>query len=85
MPRVLPFLRVLVVALAGCGRSDGPLAPSPEPTLDRLADGPPVVEVPVGGAVARFWPFASSDLATPDDPINLVFGGRADPRRIPGR
>lgn len=81
--RTHPLLLALfaVAGLLSCAPTDDPMGPTTSPNLDR-ASAPPVVEVPVGGVTARFWPFASSDLATPDDPINLVFGGRADPLNI---
>ncbi len=38
--------------------------------------------LPVEGQVARIWAYATDDLATPQDPINLIFTGKADPRSI---
>jgi hypothetical protein len=36
----------------------------------------------VAGETLKLWPFASANLESPDDPINLLIAGDADPRDI---
>ena len=38
--------------------------------------------VPVGNGTAEIWAYLTDDLATEQDPVNLIFTGRADPREI---
>jgi len=75
-------LFLAAASLAACERVKDPLAPDARPSFSQSGTEPTVVPIAVGGATVSIWPFASADLATPDDPINLVFGGEADPRDI---
>lgn len=74
---------VLSSALAACDR-DG-LAPDPAGPAYSAAAAPPqdLVSLPAGGGSLSLWPYTGADFSgTPQDPINLVFSGRADPRAI---
>jgi hypothetical protein len=53
------------------------------PTALLAAAEPPTgtITVPVGGQSLVIWPYTTSDLETPSDPVNLIFPGR-DPREI---
>ena len=76
-----PFLLCTAAAfLAACGEStiSGPesktgTVPPPPATL---------TTIPVNGTVARIWSYVSDNLETPQDPINVVFTGKADPLAI---
>ena len=75
------FVIVALLSAVACRDTGDPLTPNP--TFDRGgAADPPLVSVDLAGAPKRLWPFASSDLETPLDPINLLFVGRADPRNV---
>ena len=71
---------VAAVLVTGCGEGGRSLAPE----QSRSAT-PPVGVIPVAldGVQAEFWPYTGADLTgTPQDPINLVFVGQADPRNV---
>lgn len=52
---------------------------SPDPCLPPA----PLVTVGVGDDVLEFWPYTGVNFSgTPQDPINLIFYGKADPRDI---
>jgi hypothetical protein len=90
------FLAALFFLLwVGCSQTNGPQSVaqtedevlrdierqscSPDPCL------PPteLVTVGVGDDLLEFWPYTGVDFsATPQDPINLIFYGKADPRDI---
>jgi hypothetical protein len=85
-----PYLRVriagalaLAVALAACD-GDGPLLNPTEPALSAAVAPPPgLVSLAADGGSRSIWPYTGADFfGTPQDPINLVFSGRADPRAI---
>jgi len=43
----------------------------------------PLVPITAGGTTQQIWPFTGQTLAgAPQDPINLIFAGEADPRSI---
>jgi hypothetical protein len=73
----------LGLLLTGCvDRSDSGLT-SPRVANDQAAAAtPPLVSIPVGSGSARIWAYFTDDLATEQDPVNLVFTGEADPRAI---
>ena len=70
---------------AACG-DDAPLAgPGFDDVSARSARTPPalLVSISAGGASLSLWPYTGNDFSgTPQDPINLVFTGRADPRAV---
>jgi hypothetical protein len=72
-----------LVLLAGCGddsSSPGPFGPGAS-----LSAAPPasLVTISPGGSQLSIWPYTGNDFSgTPQDPINLVFTGKADPRAI---
>lgn len=88
-------LGAAAVLIVGCGESISPVADkdSPMEELARLeanamaaiATPPPapLVTVNFGAVSSTFWPYSGVDFSgTPQDPINLIFVGHADPREI---
>jgi hypothetical protein len=78
---LLAIAALLASALVvGCGEDSRAFAPD----QSRSATPPAgVVPVALDGTQAEFWPYTGADLSgTPQDPINLVFTGQADPRAI---
>jgi hypothetical protein len=79
--------RSLVLLLAAAACSDDGAVTSPF-TADRTAKAAAVpsadlVAIREGTGTLAIWPYTGTDFsATPQDPINLVFSGRADPRAI---
>jgi hypothetical protein len=72
-------------SLAACrDHPDGLLSPSAERVVQEQAVAPPapLVEIPVGSGTSQIWPYLTDNLFTPQDPVNLVFTGVADPRAI---
>jgi len=97
MKRLTVCLASLIVAtlLAGCSQDDSPASPqageldelarllaipqSPDPGLPPA----PLVTIRAGGEEAEFWPYTGANFSgNPQDPVNLVFFGHADPREI---
>ncbi|MGQ0703439.1 MAG: hypothetical protein ACT4PM_09950 [Gemmatimonadales bacterium] len=75
------FLFVVGVGLAlGCSDQSDSIA-GPEA---KVAIQPPatLTEINLGTGTARIWSYLSDNLVTPQDPVNLVFTGKADPRAI---
>jgi len=77
---------LLIVVMAGActDRPDGRLPADPSPLAAQRAVVPPdpLVTISVGTGSARIWSYVSDDLVTAQDPVNLVFLGKADPRAI---
>lgn len=87
---------VLVAALAGC--ADDPLSTGPAGTaapdvaLSRITMSADVAPAPTAAATfagrsVEFWPYTGTSFranadGTGQDPINLIFFGKSDPRRI---
>lgn len=83
---LVPFGMLIAGLAGGCSNpSDLPTA-APAAALDFAAPStdPPgeLATISLGGAAQRIWPFLSATLSSPDDPVNLLFTGRADPRAI---
>jgi len=73
-----------LVLIVGCNDRSDPLGPASE-LAAKVNDAPaptPLVTVDVGGESLTLWPFTSSNLATPDDPVNLIFSGQANPQQL---
>ncbi len=73
-----------LVLIVGCSDRSDPVGPASELSA-KANDAPapaPLVTVDVGGESLTFWPFTSSNLATPDDPVNLIFTGQANPQQL---
>jgi hypothetical protein len=81
-PAALLLLSLLMTACS----EDGPLSPSwpGGPSLSSSATPPDgLVTIGAGAGSLALWPYTGTDFSgTPQDPINLVFTGRADPRAI---
>ena len=77
-------LLLLAFLALGCN-DDGSNSLSPEaftsaPGVTRPAD---LVSVTVAGGSLSFWPYTGVNFSgTPQDPINLIFAGKADPRAL---
>ena len=80
----------VVLAVSACSDGTSPVAPIlPGPSVRSQINGnePPapsgVLTVTLGGESLSMWPFTGSDFSgAPQDPINLIFLGKADPREI---
>ena len=71
---------IIVAAFTSCTPRD---ATGPELSRATAPAPPGLVSVGLAGTAHQFWPYTGADLTgTPQDPINLVFIGRADPRAI---
>ncbi|HEV2132103.1 MAG TPA: hypothetical protein VGR27_13405, partial [Longimicrobiaceae bacterium] len=82
---LLPLL-LGAVLLASCRDTQEPTAvPEPARSMEAASAPAPAPLVPVtaGGVTQQIWPFTGTTLAgAPQDPINLIFAGEADPRSI---
>ena len=58
-----------------------PVDPAPAFAKQAVVPATPLVTLP-GAAGARILPYLTDDLVTPQDPVNFVFTGIADPRAI---
>ncbi|MEP6689470.1 MAG: hypothetical protein ABJC36_14060 [Gemmatimonadales bacterium] len=76
---------LLLLSVAACD-DDGPFTPlSPDARSALRASVPPadLVTIVAGAASLSLWPYTGADFSgTAQDPINLVFTGRADPRAV---
>jgi hypothetical protein len=66
--------------IAGCAAESSSFGPD----LARSAAPPAgVIPVSIGGRPQSIWPYTGADLSgAPQDPINVVFTGQADPRAV---
>lgn len=77
-------LLLLLLAVA-CTEDDPVTGPSEMSSAMQSAVAPPagLVTIPAGGGTLTLWPYTGADFSgTPQDPVNLVFAGSADPRAI---
>jgi hypothetical protein len=76
---------LLALFVAGC-TDDGSVSPfSPGDSSMATSAAPPagLVSIVAGSAALSLWPYTGADFSgEPQDPVNLVFTGRADPRAI---
>lgn len=75
------------LAALGCQKKGDLISgPKASPALAKASSEPPpapLVTVNFDGSSHEFWPFTGTNFSgTPQDPINLVFVGQADPRAI---
>lgn len=72
------------ICFSACGDRPGDLPTATGPAVTRQAVLPaaPLVTIPVGSGSATILPYLTDDLATSQDPVNVVFTGLADPRSI---
>jgi hypothetical protein len=78
---------LFLLLVAACSEDDAVLGPSAaSPSLATSQAPPPagsLVSINVGSGSLQLWPYTGNDFSgTAQDPINLVFSGRADPREI---
>ena len=75
----------LLLSVVACD-GDGPFTtPAPAAPAMMSARVPPadLTTIAAGGGSLSLWPYTGADFsATAQDPINLVFTGRADPRAV---
>jgi hypothetical protein len=94
---VLTALTAATFFLVGCDNANKLTSPDTsgtgEPDLNQLLDEPiparfyaapgPIVSVGLGGRTLDFWPYTGENFSgSPQDPINVIFFGKADPRDI---
>jgi hypothetical protein len=83
--RTAGALGVMLLALGCDTDAFAPVPAHSEPASFEAAAPPPELLVPitVAGGSLSIWPYTGVDFTgTPQDPINLVFTGRSDPRSI---
>ncbi len=95
--KVLPGVLCLIAVLAlGCNSNQNPIDTIPDDPATEIHDlmnlaypvaSPPapglIVTAAFGDAETQFWPYTGNDFTgNPQDPINLIFIGKADPRDI---
>lgn len=86
----IPLVSSILLAVLSVGCSSDQLATAPDTTTPRekiqlsgFAAPPGAVTIAVGDVEATVWPYTSNGFGTsPQDPINLIFLGAADPREI---
>jgi hypothetical protein len=75
----------LVLLVAGCDNDAFAPVPANSNPASFSAAAPPSLLVPIaleGGSIS-IWPYTGVDFSgTPQDPINLIFTGKSDPRAI---
>jgi hypothetical protein len=83
--RISGALSVMLLALSCENDAFAPVPADSDPASLAAAAPPPGLLVPiaVAGRSLSIWPYTGMDFTgTPQDPINLVFTGRSDPRTI---
>jgi hypothetical protein len=82
--RVHPTVALTLIAgLAACDNGGSVFDPTDLALSTAVAPPPALVSLPADGGSLSIWPYTGSDFSgTPQDPVNLVFSGRADPRAI---
>jgi len=75
---------LLSLSITACGdHPDGILtAPAQISTRQSVLPVSPLATIPIGTGSAQIWPYLTDNLETLQDPVNLVFTGKADPRAI---
>jgi hypothetical protein len=84
MGRVGIATAVTAIVVAGCDGGRGPLVLEPTVVSSQLIVAPPPGLVPVtADGTVTIWPYTGTSFAgVPQDPINLIFVGQADPRNV---
>ena len=89
LSRAVASIATLVFAVAACSDDRNPVAPVIPGAIQTQINGNEpaapngLVTVALGSESLSLWPFTGSDFSgTPQDPINLIFLGKADPREI---
>ena len=80
----LPLLFALLATTA-CGEDDPltSLAPNDPSTMTTRTPPAALVSIAVGPGSLSLWPYTGADFSgAAQDPVNLVFTGRADPRAV---
>jgi len=80
------LLTSLALAFVACNESPHtPTGPSPLGMLNDRGGAPapsPLVSVPIPGRTISLWPYQGFGFGVQSDPVNLIWTGRADPRRL---
>lgn len=93
MRATYPYAAFLVAALmlcsfAACESNDSPLSKVNGPAMfsssgASQAPAPPgLIDVPIGAETINLWPYLSPNGETREDPLNLIFVGRANALQI---
>jgi hypothetical protein len=86
-PRFLAALGFPAAALGACSdaenRQAGPLEPGPVAAAAIGAEVPEPLIAPLATSGLRIWPYTAAGFEPkPQDPMNLIFIGEADPRNV---
>ncbi len=81
---------VVLLAMAACedhaSSSTGPRVQAPRIARQNARDAAPaptpLVSVPLPSQTLDLWPFTGFGFGVPSDPVNLIWIGQADPRRL---
>ncbi|HTR20774.1 MAG TPA: hypothetical protein VMH88_07965 [Gemmatimonadales bacterium] len=80
------LLSALALAFVDCNHSpQSPTGPAALRTLRERAGAPPpspLVTVPLPRKTLELWPYQGFGFGVQSDPVNLIWTGRADPRRL---
>lgn len=85
---LITALAFAAVMLGACDRAMPPTSPDTNSTAITAGTNPPappteLVDVDIPGGTIKFWPYTGTNFTgTPQDPINLIFLGQADPRDV---
>jgi hypothetical protein len=84
MSRATVTAAIMFLALGCDTDSFDPQSDGSTTTSFSVAPAPALqVQLPVTGGSLSIWPYTGTDFSgTPQDPINLVFAGKSDPRSI---
>jgi hypothetical protein len=85
--QIASLLALVGILLAGCQKEPDVLtAPGTNGEISKKSTNSapsPIVSVDAGGTTIQLWPYTAPDFSgSPEDPINLIFAGKADPRAI---
>jgi hypothetical protein len=85
MPRIRvgrPFRLAAFLLIGACADHPSPVGSTSPEFRHLVLPATPLGTIAVDGGSTRILPYLTDDLVTPQDPVNLVFSGSADPREI---
>ena len=77
-----PFRLAAILLIGGCADRPSPVESTPPEFRQQVLPASPLATITVNGGTTEILPYLTDDLETPQDPVNLVFTGVADPREI---